>query len=126
MVVEGLVFAVVTYVIYRKKSAKLARWIRAWGEVVEVKERRDSEGMTRHPVVRFKTLAGDDATFESKFGSSNWKIKAGDQIQVLFDPNNPSDAEVVGFMSQWVLCFAFGVISLTSLIGAPIVYLLMK
>ena len=45
---EGIVLGVLAYVLFRKKSAKLAHCQRAWGDVVEVKEYKGSEGPTRH------------------------------------------------------------------------------
>ena len=126
MLAEGTVFGVLAYVMFRKKSAKLARCQRTWGDVIDVKEHSGGEGPTRHPVIRYKTATGEDVTFESKFGSSNWKVKTGDRLEILVSPSNPSDAEVVSFMAQWGLSLIFAIVSIGSVIGAPVVYLLLR
>jgi hypothetical protein len=126
MLAEGIVFGVLAYVMFRKKSAKLDRCQRMWGDVIEVKEHSGSEGPTRHPVIRYKTATGEDATFESKFGSSNWRVKIGDRLEILVSPSNPADAEVVSFMAQWGLSLIFGILSVVSVIGAPVVYVLLR
>ena len=127
MLVEGSVFGVWAYVMFRKKSAKLALCQRTRGEVIEVKEHGGGEGgPTRHPVIRYTAINGETVTFESKYGSSNWKVKAGDWLEILVSRSNPVEAEVVGFMPQWGLPLVFGIISAASIIGAPIIYLVLK
>ena len=126
MLVEGIVFGALAYVMFRRKRAKLARFQRTWGVVIEVKEHSGSEGPTRHPVIRYQTLSGENATFESKFGSSNWNVKPGDRLEILVSPSDASDAEVMSFMAQWGLPLVFAVVSVVSVIGAPVVYLLLK
>jgi hypothetical protein len=94
--------------------------------VVEVKEHRRGEHATIHPVIRFRTITGNEVTFESKFGSSNWKVKAGDRLEVLFHPDDPTEAEVVNFFAQWGLIAILGIMALGSIIMAPVVYLLFR
>jgi hypothetical protein len=126
MLADGIVFGVLAYVTFRKKSAKLARCQRAWGDVIEVKEHQGSGGSTRHPVIQYKTAAGEDFTFESKHDSSNSKVKTGDRLEILVNPDNPSDAEVVSFLAQWGVSLVFAIVSVSSVIAAPILYLVLK
>ncbi len=126
MLGEGIVFGLWAYVLFRKKRAKLAICHRTWGDVIDVKEHSGGEGATRHPVIRYKTMNGEEATFESKFGSSNWKVKTGDRLEILVNRDNPSEAEVVSLMAQWGLPIIFGIVSVGSIIGAPIVYLFFR
>ena len=126
MLAEGIAFGVMAYVKFRKKSLKLARCQKTWVDVIEVKERSGGEGPTKHPVIRYKAATGEDVTFESKFGRSNWKVKTGDRLEILVSPSNPSDAEVVSFMAQWGLPLIFAIVSAGSAIGAPVVYLLLR
>ena len=124
--VEGIVFGIASYVLFRKKSTKLAHCQRTWGDVLEVKEHQGSETPTRHPIIRYKSITGQEVTFESKYGSSNWKVKPGDRLEILVSPDNPSDAEVMSFMAQWGLPLVFAVVSAASVVGAPILYLVLK
>jgi len=64
-------------------------------------------------------------TFESKYGSSNWKIKAGDQLDILVSQINPRTLKwrVHGAVG---LPFVFGMVAALSIIGAPIVYLALQ
>jgi hypothetical protein len=126
MLAEGIAFGVLAYVKFRKKSLKLARCQKTWGDVIDVKEHSGGDGPTKHPVIRYKAATGEDVTFESKFGSSNWKVKTGDRLEILVNPGNLSDAEVVSFMAQWGLPLIFAIVAAGSIIGAPVVYVLLR
>lgn len=126
MLAEGIAFGVLAYLKFRKKSLKLARCQKMWGDVIDVKEHCGGEGPTKHPVIRYRAASGEDVTFESKFGSSNWKVKTGDRLEILVDPGNLSDAEVVSFMAQWGLPLIFAIVAVGSIIGAPVVYMLLR
>ena len=73
-----------------------------------------------------KVLQRKLAAVESKFGKSNWKVKPGDQLDILVSQTKPADAEVAGFLPQWGLPLVFGIVAAASIIGAPIVYLALK
>lgn len=89
MLVEGIAVGVLAYIMFRKKSAKLALCQRTWGEVIEFKESSGGEIATMHPVIRYTAINGETVIFESKFGSSKWKVKAGDRIEILYQPEQP-------------------------------------
>lgn len=126
LLLEGVPAGVLAFVLYRNKSAKLERCERLWGEVVEVKEKRADGGTTRHPIVRFKASNGEEVTFESSFGSSNWKVQPGDRIEVLAPRDNPRNAEVVHFLAQWFIPMFCGIVSVGSIIAAAIIFLIAK
>jgi len=96
------------------------------GDVIQFKEHLGGEAATKHPVIKYKSPSGADVTCESKFGSSNWKVKPGDRLEIFVNPNDPHEAEVVNFLAQWHLPLAFAIASAGSLIGAPVIYLLLK
>ena len=126
--ISGIAFGVFAWVVFQRKKAKLALCQRTVGEVIEVREhhRGGEGGPTKHPIIRYQAGNGETLTFESVFGSSNWKVQPGDRLDILVNENNPADAEVVGFLAQWGLPLVLGIVSLVSIIGAPIVYLVLK
>lgn len=123
---DGIVFGVLAYTTFRKTSAKLARCQRVWGNVIEVKEHKGSKGTTRHPVIEYKTAAGEDFTFESKYGSSSREFGTGERLEILINPDDPSDAEVVNFPAQWGATLVFAIVSISSLVAAPIIYFVLE
>ena len=124
--VQGVVFGILAYGVFQKKQAQLALCHKTRGEVIAVKEKAGSEAATFHPVIKYNAISGEEITFESKYGSSHWKVKAGDRLNILVSRTNPSDAEVEMFMAQWGLSVVFAIISVTGFIAAPLVFVLLK
>lgn len=81
---------------------KNSSWIEANGSI------SGFDGET--PVVAF-TYNGNEVTFRSSFSSSD--MRSGDDVVVYFPPDNPQEAEIKSFFSQWFLpifLFAFGLV----------------
>jgi hypothetical protein len=75
----------------------------ATGTVVDMSRERDSEGdVSFHPVVRFRTAQGDTIVFVSSYGSSSPSESPGDRVEVLYDPDDPSDAKLSGLFQVWL------------------------
>lgn len=123
---QGVVFGILAFALFQKKRSKLALCHRTQGEVIAVKEKAGSEAATYHPVIKYRASNGEQITFESNYGSSKWKVKIGDRLNILVNRTNPTDAEVEIFMAQWGLPLVFAIISAMGFISAPIVLLLLK
>lgn len=123
MLGEAVVFGVLAFVMFQKKSAKMALCKKTWGEVVEVIT--GSEG-GQFPVVRYTAMNGEVVTFKSKSGSSHRRFKAGDRIEIVVSRDNPGDAEVVGFFAQWLTPIILGFISFSGLGGAMVAHFFLK
>jgi Protein of unknown function (DUF3592) len=54
---------------------------------------------SRYPVVQFSTADGNIIRFTNFVRSSLWH--AGDAVTVIYDPANPQDAVIGGFMGRW-------------------------
>lgn len=63
--------------------------------------RRRSVG-TAHPVVRFQTADGAVIEFRSRVGSSPPSYQVGDEVPVLYRPENPRDARIESFVDLYL------------------------
>jgi hypothetical protein len=123
--VQATVAGVMASVSYRKKRAHLARCYQTLGEVISVEERPGSEvPVVRHPVIRYQSKSGELVTFTSKFGSSSWKVKAGDRLDILVSEDDAHDGEVAKFWIQWLKPLFFGVMAGGSFLAAVLIYFL--
>ena len=52
------------------------------------------------PVVKYTTKAGQSLSFNSDVCSSPAKYAVGDQVQVYYNPQNPTQAQLKDFWSQ--------------------------
>lgn len=124
---EGLILGIVAYFLYARNKARLNHCLQAQGIVVDLKQHNNDEGgPTIHPVIMFRSQNGADVTFESKFGSSCWNIKKGDNVNILVNQANPNDSEVANFMAQWGLPLILTIASAGSLVFAPLAYIFLK
>jgi hypothetical protein len=81
---------------------------RATGTVIDLSRETDSEGtVTFNPVVRFTTADGRTVQFVSSSGSSS-PAEVGDSVDVLYDPDDPRDAQLSGFFDLWLFPLVFG------------------
>jgi hypothetical protein len=84
----------------------------ATGTVVDVSRETDSDGDEFfYPVVRFTTADGEQIEFKSDSGSNPASHSTGDEVDVLYDPDDPRDAQLSGFFDLWlftIVPFAIG------------------
>lgn len=92
------------------------------GQVVEIVERTkyNSKLRTRetsyYPVVELETKAGKKARFTSNVGANPAMYVVGDQVPVVYDPEDPSSAAIDTLIDFWMLPLVFVLIALTLLI----------
>jgi len=109
---------------YARNQRKLARWSKRRGVVLAFKNRGiDGEGTTAHPVIEYDTDSGSKISFESKLGSSSWKFGVGSEIEIIVNPKNPQDAEILGFGAQNFGPYVMGAISGMMIFSAPVAFL---
>jgi hypothetical protein len=75
----------------------------AQGSVIELIEKRDSDGsVTYKPVVAFTADSGASVNFTSSFSSNPPAYDVGEAVEVLYAPDNPNSARIRGFGSLWL------------------------
>lgn len=60
-----------------------------------------SKSSTYYPIVKFKTQKGESAELESNVGSYPPSFRVGETVSVLYNPNNPAEAEINSFGQLW-------------------------
>ena len=93
---------------------------RSTGTVIDLDSQMSDGDIVYYPEVRFTTAEGRTVEFKSSSGSSS-PPDVGDRVEVLYDPDDPRDAQLSGFFSLWLwpiacggLGIAFSVFSLFS------------
>lgn len=108
----GVVALIVGAVLLVRTAQFVARAEHATGTVIDLSRETDSEGQDIfYPVVRFTTADGDEIEFKSSSGSAPASESPGDRVDVLYDPNDPNDAQLGGFFHLWlftIIPFAIG------------------
>src|SRR5690348_8317024 len=71
------------------------------GEVIMVTIDKSGKTVTYKPVIEFYDRKGIRIEFASLEGSNPPKYTLGDNVEVLFNPENPFDAKINSFFSIW-------------------------
>jgi len=89
------------------------------GTVVDLQSSRDSEGDTMYtPVFEYQDGTGTTHKIISSWSSNPPSHLEGDAVDVLYDPANPSDARLDGYLSLWLGPIICGVLALFLLLFA--------
>lgn len=80
----------------------------------------EPEGVTFTPIVTFRDERGREHRFASAGGSNPPSQDVGEQVEVVYDPDDPADAELAGFWSLWLGPLLLGTLTLAMLGGAAI------
>ncbi len=87
---------------HRSEQTRRESMSTAAGTVVELARRAGRRSSLYHPVVEFKSSAGETVKFESEFGSVPASHQVGQSVEVRYNPSNPQEAEVDSPMSNWL------------------------
>ncbi len=101
--VIGLVAVVIGILWIRSTKERLKTMINHTGTVVEKSRvERPGETATFYPVVEFKTQTGDVFRFEGKTSGAEHEYKIGEQIEILYDPQDPKGAMINSWKELWL------------------------
>lgn len=104
----GTFFVVLGIRTLRQRRQFVERGSATFGVVVDLAVRRTRRHSKRggsrslyHPVVEFTARGDDVMQFTSEFGTMPAWYKVGQQVQVLYDPENPQKAEIQSGCALW-------------------------
>jgi hypothetical protein len=109
----GTVFLIISVAFTATTLSFLGGAERTEGVVVDhsLRTSTDRDGNSRsayYPVVEFTAPDGQTVSFESSTGSNPPSNDVGDQVEVAYDPDDPSDARLTSFVSLYLLPLIFG------------------
>lgn len=121
--IAAVMLATAGFFSYSHNRKLLARADRAAGTVIDL--RHGAGNSTYRPVVSFQTAQGQSVTFVTSWGTSPPAYRRGDRLSVLYDASAPEEAEIEGFLSQWLatlilagMATVFGMLSAFLMIAA--------
>lgn len=111
----GLGLIIGSYYKYQSTQEFLATAVDATGQVTQVRSKTDSDGDIRYyPEISFQTSTGQSHRFVGSSGTSFSKYRKGDSVDVLYAPEEPSNAAIKGSQSP--------VLTSVLMIGAGILF----
>jgi len=125
--VLGVIMLIIALFVLNNKQQFVKNSMITTGKVINVEKRQstDSEGHTSYsyyPVCVFQTENQELITFVSKTGSGRSKYDVEDEVEIRYDPSDPSHAEINSFFRIWMLPVILGAMGLVFfLIGGGLV-----
>ncbi len=114
MILFGIIFIGAGTYLFNDIQIFVEKSLPATGTVIRFSEEFDQDSdILFCPIVRFETKKGEIIEFKSKTSSKPPSYSVGENVSVLYDPNNPYNAEINSFISLWfapILFLGFGII----------------
>ncbi len=93
---------------YKSQQKFLSGAVASTGTVTALEFSRSRKGGgSYHPVVEFQTPESRTYSFRSEMGSRPPAYEVGEQVEIRYNPQNPTDAKLTGFWNLWGLAFLF-------------------
>ena len=92
----GLLFAAIGSGMALRQNALEKQGVEAQGMVVALQDNYDSDGITFAAVVHFRTNSGESIEFVSSYSSKSPAYDIGEDVIVVYPPDNPAKAIIKG------------------------------
>ncbi|MEL1255332.1 DUF3592 domain-containing protein [Flavobacterium sp. DGU38] len=121
LLIISIVFLAITLCVTYYRYAKIQRAIFTTGKIVgftekieEKKEKKRTKTTTfYYPEFEFKDKAGKLINVKSNAGKGNSPAyNIGEEIEIMYSPDNSSDAQINDFSSLWLPTFVLGAFTL--------------
>lgn len=108
----GLGFLIAAGIVYANGAAFRDKAENVTGTVTGMSVSTNSEDITSYcPQIQFTTQAGQDITYHPNVCSTSPEYENGDQVEMYYNPENPEEAQMKGFWTQ------YGIVTLPGGIG---------
>jgi len=109
--VIGLVALMIGILWIRSTKERMKTMINHTGTVVEmIRVERPGETATFYPVIEFKTQTGEVFRFEGKTSGPENEYKIGEQVEILYEPQDPQGAMINSLKELWFPSIALMII----------------
>ncbi len=122
-----LLLSIAAYLFFQEKEF-IAHAQTSTGKVTALRRNVDSKGgVTYYPEVSYTTPDGKVHVFDSNYGSNPASYAVGEEVEIYYQPGKPAEAEIKGFMSQWLAVMITGFLgTIFSTIGGGVALSLLK
>ena len=109
---------------YQKAKNKYVDYLKARGIVVKFDIVPSSHGDLLYPTIKFD-IGGKTREVRSSMGRSHWSVNSGDEVDVIYNMNDPNQAEIDSPFHRFMLAAMCAAGAVMALLTAVIVYVVM-
>jgi hypothetical protein len=109
LIIIGVGITIFGYVSLKKSQNLAKNGVKTMAKVIEITERweSDSDGHQSkmyYPLLEFNDESGKKHSFQGNIGSNRKKkYQLEQQIEILYDPNEPQKAQLKNFGTMWLM-----------------------
>ena len=108
LIIIGLFLTGIGYITLHKNRRLAKIGIKTMAKVVNIIEQHgtDSEGYSTtsyYPELEFADADKKTHRFQGNVGGGKRKFKIGQEVEILYDPGDPSKAQMKSFGAQWLM-----------------------
>jgi hypothetical protein len=81
----------------------LEKSVTATGTVIDLRLEYSEDSNVYYPLVKFQTENGKEIKFKSSFGTNPPAYQVGEEVSIIYLPDNPNKAQINSFWSLWFL-----------------------
>lgn len=124
ILVVGIPFAIISVFEFKNTLNLLSNSHKTLGRIIDIEEeKRRNGGYMYSPVIKYKSVTGDEYIYDSNTKTGYTSYKIGQEIELIYDKNNPQNARVNSFLDIWFLTIIMGVGGWASTIGGIVLLL---
>jgi hypothetical protein len=113
----GVILLSIAGIVYVREQRFLSTAEQVTGSVVDLDRSGGSDGSSAFcPVIEFNTKAGEPVRYYGNVCSNPPSYELGEQVDVVYDPQEISHVQMTGFWSQYTGVFVLGIIGLVFLL----------
>ena len=109
---------------YQKAKHKYDDYVKTCGTVVTFDIVPSSHGDLFYPTIKFD-IGGKTREVRSSMGRSHWSVNSGDEVDVIYNMNDPNQAEIDSPVHRFMLAAICAAGAVMALFTAAIVYVVM-
>ena len=118
--------AIAAFIFYNKAQKKYENYLQTEGVVSGIVKKRNSKGHELiYPVLKF-SIGSHEYETENSYGKAPWNIPQGKQVSIIYNQENPNEAEIESKFMQNLLPIMFTAGAVFALIAATVSYIIMS
>ncbi len=108
------------------KNQKLAKnGVKTMAKVIDISEQTDtdSEGFSSksyYPVLEFVDQDSKKHTFKGNVGGGKRKYHLDQEVEIIFDPTHPEQAQMKSFVTQWIMPIVIIIVGVMLVVGGVV------
>lgn len=119
----ALMDAICAFIFYIKTKKKYENYLQTEGVISGIIKKKNSKGSELiYPILKF-SIGSKGYETENGYGKAPWNIEQGQQVTIIYNQENPNEAEIENKLMQYLLPIIFTTGAFFALIGSVVVYI---